>query len=715
MRTHLLLILVLAILTTCGCSARRSWWPSSEDEYVVNYNGHEPAQWSGTEADFPSQAYDAPRRRPGRLAFLNPFNRLRGDQFEYEGEVIDQPCCSGCGAEGSFPGNGQCDNCLQETVSEVLQSQSDTDPAEPVQDPGVLTTPGDSIDPSVPVAPSMEFKKPSNKVVKPHAALQEHLPRVDEEAQWQTQQFNPVQPGLAENNSTRSKRIQREFDPTVPTTIVQDNRTNQNESSLPDWAGVGDQQKGPKPARIVNQFKDDIDWANLPKPKSIAMSADQRMGGEPSVETKSYGSKGRVIEFIKTPSRQQQEPIVIPTPDKPIEQPIVQQPQSGPSGLQQSPIQNNGKQSDPKFEQFTLDDLFPARREPQSDPNSQATPARTGDLQPNESSVVQQPSSGDAESVDRRTPTRSQDSARSIMDENIDWGMPNQGTSNEPTSSRRKSNNDASSQYSVVEEEEPVDTESGWGTDDTEDDESLYEDEHGEYEEDADFGSSTISDSHQDRFANRTEKDIIQELRNSTVPNRVVFDNSPQIPEQQPVVSKPLIMAARPVPHYQELRRLAKMNQEGAVDVSGDEMAIESLPQVGKTPAMTVSSQRVVEPTREFDFQPLPNLLLPSQIGLDDAGEAYWQDEAFDPDSILNNSPSTSDIPAKNLQRMLGDSGVAVQPVKSKAKKNAVPIILKAAPTFARGESETTSQSNSSSKAKIRFIKPSFQRELGNR
>ena len=220
-----------------------------------------------------------------------------------------------------------------------------------------------------------------------------------------------------------------------------------------------------------------------------------------------------------------------------------------------------------------------------------------------------------------------------------------------------------------------------------------------------------------------------------------MFDNTPQIPEQvaeRQQTDKEIVLTARPVPHYQELRKLARVNtsQDGFPDMR--ELAIESLPAFDKPTkklrVLTASSQRMVhpdvEPSTTYDFRPLPTPEPSDQMPMEQIDVDYWQNEAFDPDSIINSNAPTTDNhtatnnhPATNNHTVgnnhtAGNGRLIQEPALEMdsqiedvpTPQTGVPVILRAAPTF-MGRNHNTSGSKSSSKATIRFIKPSFQRE----
>ena len=670
MRTHVLLILVVAILATSGCSARRggSWWPFSGNRYVES-GDLQSQQWAENVEEFPVQATPATSRP--RSALLNPFRRATDGDYLYEQEVVNADGCRDCGATGKLSGRGYCDDCLEKTDNQVLGSNGNV--IEPAGEPFASSNARQLRDGRVPNAPDMERYQPG-KLVRRNAVVTDRRQVAREMSDWKPQKFQPVQSDFSDDRSTRSDSVSGQPSPQVPTTVIQDQRMNQYQSPIPNWEGWDGTEEGAKPARIVNRFNDDVDWSNLPQAQSIAMPNTQKIGGEPAVQAKPAGNKRSVVEIQPDQLRG----ILFPA----------------------------SSQEDPEFEQFTLDDLFPA------------------DMQPAlyESAM---PDTSTPETVSKpvvQTPTTSESAttipAKSILEEDtIEWGLPNQP---EPKTKNPAPKSDKP-EYSLVDENDP-DYQSEWDEEqfdeeaeyereqrdsDLYEDESLYEDEDGVYDEDADFSQSGNSGLESSNLSSRSEKDIIQELRNSVVPDRVVFDYSKQ--ESKPSTFKPykpVTLSARPVPHYQELLHLARMKEEGAVDMSGASEQVDKLPATGKTPAIPVSSQRVVEEAEEFNFQPLPNLVLPTPLGVDELDMGEFEDQAFDPDVILNATPTeVADQVAKPME-------VPVQMVEGSVKRNAVPIILKAAPTFDGQGNEAEADPVDRSNARIRFIKPSYQRKL---
>ena len=685
MRAHLLLILILAILT-CGCSARKNFWMPFAKSDCLECGSSDASQWTGLEDNFPHRTLSK-QPRSGRFAFLNPFRR--GAQgYHYESEVVDSSC-TGCGAAGNFPGNGQCDGCLQNTVNHVLDSQPGMSRQEVLPqplEPGIPAAPPvapssalpTSALPPKPEASSQPEISSRSKVVQPHPALSDHLPRANSTEAGS--EFESVESNDTGVISVSPQMSTKEMAPAIPTTIVNDQRMNQIESSSSN-SSVSTRPDGSKPARIFNQFNDDVDWANLPKPRSIAISTGERTGSEPGFQIKTHGNKGRVIEFVKPDQPQVQTEI---RAQKVQEVEVI------------SPPQKN-----PKVENFKLDDLFPGKKAEDEKP-ANAEPVAA------------------AEQKDEKQTTKS------VLEESeIEWGPP-KNVNEKPKSTRRDSSDKSDSEYSVVPPNDKGDSdwgeddESDWEEDDEsdwaadEEDEAIYEDETGEFSKDADFTKPNSYDrSSKKPVRRRTEREIVEQLRTSTVPNQVVFDNSPQIPEQSGTAEDGIVLAARPVPHYQELRRLARTTMENAIE-DERQVAIESLPAVRnsgrKLKAFQASTRRRDEPRQQekgFDFQPLPNLLTPNPMRMEQLDVEYWQQEAFSPDSI-----SQPMLPPRDNQTAVEQTDAHMRNVNMEPKQNSVPIILRAAPTFVGQDAGSFNGSNSSAKAKIRFIKPSFQREF---
>ena len=725
MRTHVLLYLVLAIVSSSGCTFDHGFRSQRVQEECAPGDAFEASEWTGVEPDYPRNARTS-RRTTDRFAFLNPFRRGRSNRFQYEGEVVELSGCSTCGTEGNFSGNGQCDECLQGTVAQALDNRP-RQGFKFVQEPDVLAQDGSPLTataPAVPEAPNMDLISP-RKVVEPHAALSQHSRRVEAHAESKPDRVEAIQEdAIVKPIFDESDRISS---PEVPTTIMDDRRIAPSESS--PGSGSGGNSRA---ARIVNKFNNDVDWSELQRPKSIALSPSEKTGVDPVVKFKTYGKKGRVIEFVQ-PSKVAVEEIPPPrtrstrngvSKESNV---VVPQSESTDTADQSNQVKAvNAPLENPKFEQFSLDDLFPDEPE---------TPAVE---QPKHESplplVESEPLPGPAVKQQANRPNPSQAVAE---EEKIEWSLPNKL----PTRSKKPNRAEGSKGKSDWEVDDS-DWERGPSESEPESDwqklneDSLLEDENGEFDSDADFSAPrAYKRDARDRLSQRTEQDIIEELRNSTVPNRVVFDNSPEIPEkpkQRKKKAKPVVLSARPVPHYRELRHLAKMDEDGVVDVSGDEITIEKLPDVRKkVPAIPVSSSRVVQEVERFDFQPLPNLMLSPAPKWDDGRTDDWRDQAFDPETILEGiipsvepdgktderkeSEVESEVikPAaakQNVENTVTEKAKAAKNVNETPKQSAVPIVLRAAPTF--GNNADNDDSAAGSKARIRFIKPSYQRDI---
>ena len=119
LQTQRLMILVLATFVLSGCSSRHGLWkPFSKDSTATYDNvGYDSSNWTGVEPDFPYQG-EQPQSMSSRFSALNPFrNWGRSEDHIYEGDVNNPPACRSCGTAGVFPINGQCNNCVQETVN----------------------------------------------------------------------------------------------------------------------------------------------------------------------------------------------------------------------------------------------------------------------------------------------------------------------------------------------------------------------------------------------------------------------------------------------------------------------------------------------------------------------------------------------------------------------------------------------------------------------
>ena len=113
----------------------------------------------------------------------------------------------------------------------------------------------------------------------------------------------------------------------------------------------------------------------------------------------------------------------------------------------------------------------------------------------------------------------------------------------------------------------------------------------------------------------RSEEEVIRDLRNSTIPTKLVFDNSPEIPQQKNAVNSAIVLKASPVEYYHEIQQLVQSKSQKShllsVPVEIPAKKVVERKRRISVPTRQASSQRVVEEkTNEmrFDFQPLPHL-----------------------------------------------------------------------------------------------------------
>ena len=118
-------------------------------------------------------------------------------------------------------------------------------------------------------------------------------------------------------------------------------------------------------------------------------------------------------------------------------------------------------------------------------------------------------------------------------------------------------------------------------------------------------------------FSNRSEQEIIRELRMLSVARRGGFENTAIISETRPGL-KAVLLTAKPVPHYHQLLQL---EQEGNLNASFQTRSDSSNRLIGSTPnripAQNVSNRRHVSFEDEFDFRPIPELTLPGELSLE--------------------------------------------------------------------------------------------------
>lgn len=354
------------------------------------------------------------------------------------------------------------------------------------------------------------------------------------------------------------------------------------------------------PAKDLQQHAD----GNRPEGSSIPKIAPQvtldRETGSQEITSQEWHPvkplpvfTGEVVD--KLPSRNR--PAVI---DEHVDQEPVNHDQ--PTGEKNSPLKAKGvateteKQdsvatsdspdSDPRFESFRLQDLFP-----NSMPNA---------------TLGTKPDTG--QSVKTSVPP---------TDDDIDWGLPKIFC---PNGSQSQGNRGGDDHW-----DEPTYGNQG--------DDAPPLSAAGSWQ-----GSSSFSDR---RFSNRSEQEIIRELRRSNLATRNGFGNMATITEQQPG-RKVVLLTAQPVPHYQQQLQIDQERNATAQtrsDVSNNPL-IGSTP--NRIPARTVSNRQDVPFDEDFDFRPIPELPQPGELRLEPVEAEKFIEEVIETFSLPPLPPITS-------------------------------------------------------------------------
>ena len=257
----------------------------------------------------------------------------------------------------------------------------------------------------------------------------------------------------------------------------------------------------------------------------------------------------------------------------------------------------------------------------------------------------------------------------------------------------------------------------------------------------------------------RSEKEVVDELRNSTVPHAVVFDSSPLIPEQrlrpsnptEPYATDGVVLRARPVQTFQfnnqkptpqvvESTRIAPPPTLQATTLRPGQYydrqrVAERTPQPKRKvvdspvesrnsiPAIQASVKRQVMVAEalqqpQFQIEPLPQqtevLTSPEGIPLDQISKEPTQfqslpvmDQLTEPSSIFLENSTTERV-RRQIQPEPQPEVQPEPPVRQPAPKTDGILRLRAAPTGGNG-----TFSNASSAARIKMLQPTYQYDRG--
>ncbi len=131
----------------------------------------------------------------------------------------------------------------------------------------------------------------------------------------------------------------------------------------------------------------------------------------------------------------------------------------------------------------------------------------------------------------------------------------------------------------------------------------------------------------------RSEEEVFQDLKNATLPNRVVFDRTPVIAQElvQPQETQ-IVLRAQPSQYYHEIQQLAKEQAERSKIVKAvDKFARQTNVPVIKASTMIHRSQNAKQSAPQFDFSPLPKIEESIEDSLDVGAASEITDQVYEP------------------------------------------------------------------------------------
>ena len=266
-----------------------------------------------------------------------------------------------------------------------------------------------------------------------------------------------------------------------------------------------------------------------------------------------------------------------------------------------------------------------------------------------------------------------------------------------------------------------------------------------EFENEPLLNQEPILETVQQKRKLRSQAEIVRSLQNSKVPNRIIYDNTPSIPQQE-ISNSPLVLNARPIEYYHEIRHIAETKRQKLRAVARERIVPQQTAETVHSgiPVLQASTSLVRRP-EDFDFRPLPELSALQQQVIKVGASGPAVEESFAPESFPQAAAPTAlaedpefankplpepEIPTSLLPPLnQPDSGVKAKPVSSQQPLSSVLIshptddqqsevisrrpalILKAAP---QRDSwlESTYDNGKAAKAKFRFVQPKYQRVI---
>ena len=221
--------------------------------------------------------------------------------------------------------------------------------------------------------------------------------------------------------------------------------------------------------------------------------------------------------------------------------------------------------------------------------------------------------------------------------------------------------------------------------------------------------------------SSRSEADVYQDLSNSVVSEKVVYDNSPVIAEElaQRPTGKPIVLKAQPSEFYHASQRLAaeKRLRDDAIRK--------------KVPVIQAKSRTSVLRKQKYDFSELPGAGQGKQSELPESKERNLRTEQSDEayrrelrDAIYSNSealfnylPEMGLTNSGDMQRSQIEAHVSQLPKTSEAAKlparKSATILLRAVPEGPL-EIQRIKKMGKRSHAQFQFRQPKYQRAVEN-
>ncbi len=221
-------------------------------------------------------------------------------------------------------------------------------------------------------------------------------------------------------------------------------------------------------------------------------------------------------------------------------------------------------------------------------------------------------------------------------------------------------------------------------------------------------------------ISGRPERDLIRELQLSSQQTPNALRNS----GKNASTGEDVMLTARPVPHYQELRQFAADGRQPIRLQTPVDFADESGSSSGSfhresIRANPVSSREKIELGADFDFRPLPELLIDETIDITAPRMDEFLNEIFDSSGFLPaaENPTFHSLPPRSFRMNgTGETGdftrLPTHRRQSDGQSNMRNVILRAIPRVRDPETGKTRVRRFEERSEARFFQPSFSRQV---